>query len=140
MIQHGISSDLILDVLWMSKPTERVIHQLKQVKINHPDTYDTFDKKRIIDLEDFHAMTSTLDPEIALQLIRDNLRLLKHTGTALLEVWKIYFYEKFHSVQDKERQHKILADFIFLLMISKLPKELLIIKATERRDNIQDIE
>jgi hypothetical protein len=141
MVQHGMSSDLILDVLWMSKPTETVINQLNQLKINHPDIYEGFDKKRISELLEFHAMASALDPEIVLQLIRDNLHLLKHTGTALLEVWNIHFRDKFHNGHNnREKQHKLFADFMFLLMISKLPKELLRIKATERRDNIQDIE
>ena len=37
-------------------------------------------------------------------------------------------------------QKKVYADFMFLYMIATMPKELYRIKATERRDNMQDIE
>jgi hypothetical protein len=41
---------------------------------------------------------------------------------------------------DAKKKKEIYAEYMFLCMIAGMPKELFRIKATERRDNMQDVE
>lgn len=58
----------------------------------------------------------------------------------LKSLWYEYFSLKYSQLSDVMEQKKVYADFMFLCMIASMSRELFRIKATERRDNMQDIE
>lgn len=58
----------------------------------------------------------------------------------LVILWNNTYKKKYLFEKDLAHKHKIYAEFIFLSLISCMQPNLFRIKATERRDNMQDID
>lgn len=128
---------IILDILWMSEPTPSVIAQVEKIRETNPFVWSEIYRSGFLDL---YSNIEKNNPEkFVLQLTANN-RLTDTMSTSLRTLWFHFFAEKYITQTTLEDQQEIYAEFVFLCMIAGMPRELFRIKATERRDNMRDIE
>jgi hypothetical protein len=127
--------EITLDILWMSKPTASVIDQVWRLMHTHPNEFHELKGHGFLDI--YKAIWKNDPDKLVRELIPDK-RLSENMSTNLIALWNDFYRDKYNAQHDPKKQHKVYAEYMFLCMIAGMPRELFRIKATERRDNMQD--
>ncbi len=101
----------------------------------HPDMYHEIKKSRFLDI---YKSILKNDPDALIKELLLDDTLSRNMSGHLISLWNDFYKDKYRAQHDIRKQHKVYADYMFLRMIARMPKELFRIKATERRDNMQD--
>ncbi len=133
----GFDIHIILDILWMSEPTPSVITQVEKIKESNPFVWGEILRNGFLDL--YSNIGKNNAEKFALQLTESD-HLTSAMCTSLKALWFHFFADMYLAQSTPEDQQEIYAEFIFLCMIAGMPRELFRIKATERRDNMRDID
>jgi (p)ppGpp synthase/HD superfamily hydrolase len=136
MVAWNFDPDTIIDVLWMSEPSPTVRSQVASLKEDRPDLYKKIQASGILDI----YTKIDMPPEEFVWSLSDDPSLTPLMRGKLKALWYDYFSEKYNTQTTNVEQEKVYGEFIFLYMIARMQKEVFRIKATERRDNMQDIE
>lgn len=137
IIEKWFDINIIIDILWMSKPTEKVIKQVESLSEKYPYIFSEIMRKWFLDL--FWIIRKSIPEKFIASILEWN-NFSNIINQNIIELWFDTYSEKFEQQNDQKEKQKVYAEFIFLCMIACMPRELFRIKATERRDNMQDIE
>lgn len=136
IIEKSFDINIIIDVLWMSKPTKRVIHQVMKLEQSYPAIFDVLKTVWFIEM---YRLINEHKPEKYVDQLKPDKRLSPNMCESLKQLWKWSYKRKYNFQKDSTHKHKVYAEYMFLCMIGGMPRELFRIKGTERRDNMQDI-
>ncbi len=137
IIKKNFGISIIVDILFMSKPTRRVISQVMKIKQTHEEIYQQLQLVWLIQL---YVLILENNPEKFIKNLQPDESISKEMHKKLVILWNNTYKKKYLFEKDLAHKHKIYAEFIFLSLISCMQPNLFRIKATERRDNMQDID
>lgn len=101
----------------------------------HPNVHHEIKKTGFLDI---YKTISKNDPDKFVKELTPDDRISEYMSTNLIALWNDFYKDKYRAQHDPKKQHKVYAEYMFLCMIAGMPRELFRIKATERRDNMQD--
>lgn len=121
----------------MSESKPSVIVQVDTMKKENPFVYSEIWRTGFLDI---YSTVNKNDPVEFVELLETDERLSENMCRELRSLWARFFSDKYHAQSDKIQKQDIYAEYMLLCMIAGMPRELFRIKATERRDNMRDIE
>lgn len=121
----------------MSEPKPSVIAQVYAVQSEYPFVYSEIWRIGFLDI---YATVNKNDPERFVESLEFDGKLSENMCRELRSLWTRFFAKKYHAQSDTIKKQDIYAEYMLLCMVAGMPRELYRIKATERRDNMRDID
>lgn len=128
-----------LDILRMSEPSENVREVMRYIGEKRKDIYQeviNLEYNEVYAIVEKKKFDSFLTRYSELKKPLPDLSSLLHQN--LVQYGTNIMLPKWTQEVDVNGKMKIFWDFIFLAIIASLPADLFLVKATERRDNLQD--
>lgn len=121
----------------MSEPKMSVINQVNTMKSENPFIYSEIWRTGFLDI---YSTVNKNDPEKFVESLEPYEKLTENMCRELRSLWTQFFAEKYNIQADEIKKKDIYAEYMLLCMVAGMPRELYRIKATERRDNMRDID